>query len=102
VAALSYGCDRLGALKIRLVNRDNDSAAGGCLPFWVKLASTPGSTVTMARPFTRTTLDSPGTMNTRLTRPSRTILRRLSIQLLPCQSGSSRVCASMIRTKGPK
>ena len=54
-----------------------------------------------AVPLTRTDVVEPGTMKYRLTRPSRTMLRRLSIRSLPFQSGINRVSSSSITTTGP-
>jgi hypothetical protein len=57
--------------------------------------------VSIAVPFTRTTVLLPVIMNISDTRPSATILRSASSRLLPRQSGSHSVRSSTIRTTGP-
>ncbi|MNK88722.1 hypothetical protein D3C87_1086980 [compost metagenome] len=52
-----------------------------------------------ARPFTRSVSPTPGIRNSKATRGSATMLRRLSMRLLPRRSGSSKVLSSCTATK---
>ena len=52
-------------------------------------------------PFVRTTLFDPGTRNISEQRGSRTMFRKLSMRLLPAQSGKSSVFGSSSATTGP-
>ena len=73
----------------------------GALPPTAKLASRSGSMEISACPFTRNVSPTPGTMNSSDTRGSAMMFSKLSIRLLPCQSGSARVCGSRTVTTGP-
>ena len=76
----------LGALKVDLPHRDQDHRAEGWRPPCASRPVQSASAVRTAWPLTRTTLADPGTMNIRLIRPSRTMLRKESMRLLPRQS----------------
>ncbi|CFN77343.1 Uncharacterised protein [Bordetella pertussis] len=72
------------------------------MPSTAKRASSAGSTLISACPFTRSVSPTPGTRNSNATRGSATMLRRLSMRLLPRRSGSSSVRSSSMTTKpGP-
>jgi hypothetical protein len=70
----------------------------GGLPSIAKRASNPGSTVMRALPFTRSVSPTPGIRNSSATRGSATMLRRLSMRLLPRRSGMSSVFSSSTAT----
>ncbi len=73
----------------------------GRLPARSNRAQSAASAVTRAVPLTRITLFDPGTMNISEMRPSRTMLRRVSMRLLPIQSGRASVVSSSSSTTGP-
>ena len=73
--------------------------ARGVLPAKTKPSSSAGSVEMLARPMMRNVSPTPGMRNSSDTRGSRTMLRKLSMRLLPRRSGIISVRSPATRTK---